>query len=242
MFAALSRFTTKYRAIIIAVWFIAAAVLFVFAPKLSDVGVTNETQFLPQDTESSTAGRLLSEKFTSTTQKSAGNGTLIIHNANGLSTTDMQDAQKIHDWLVSSEAPGEIQSVTSIYENQILRSKLISSDQTTMMMIIDFSVGSMSDSAKNTVAQIRDYIHQNYPNSSIYFTGETGLFQDLMSSVEKTIGRTTLVTIVLVAILLLIIYRSPVAILLPLLAIGASYLVSSGLIGFLGHSQKRIWE
>ena len=50
MFAKLSEFTRKYRVIIAAVWLAAAVILFLFAPKLSKVGVTDESQFLPQNT------------------------------------------------------------------------------------------------------------------------------------------------------------------------------------------------
>ena len=57
-----------------------------------------------------------------------------------------------------------------------------------------------------------------------------------MHSIQQTIGRTTIVTVILVAILLLIIYRSPIAIFLPLVAIGCSFAVSSGIIGFLGQA------
>ena len=236
MFSALPRFTTKYRIIIIAVWVVAAIALFLFSPKLADVGVTDESQFLPQNTQSSTASRLLKEKFTSTTQTSGGNGIIIIYNANGLNAKDMQEAQAIHDWLVSSAAPQEISRVTSIYENEALRSTLISTDQTTMMMSIDFSVGSLSDAAKTATVQLRSYLQQNYPNSNIYFTGETGLFQDMFSSIQQTVGRTSIVTIFLVAILLLIIYRSPIAMILPLVAIGCSFAVSVGIVGFLGQA------
>ena len=236
MFSALSRFTTKYRIGITVVWLLAAVVLFLFSPKLSDVGVTDDSQFLPQDTQSATASRLLEEKFVSTTEAAAGNGIIVIYNANGLNDTNMQEAQTIHDWLVSSSAPQEIEGVTSIYENEALQSTLISTDQTTMMMIVDFSVGSLSDAAKSAVNQIRDYIQQNHPNGNIYFTGETGLFQDMFASVQETIDRTTLVTVILVAILLLIIYQSPIAMLLPLVAIGCSFAVSAGLLGFLGEA------
>lgn len=236
MFSVLSRFTAKYRIAITVVWLAAAVILFLFAPKLSDVGVTDESQFLPQDTQSATASKLLKEKFASATTTSAGNGTIIIYSANGLTTDDMQKAQTIHDWLVSRSAPKEISGVTSIYENAALRSTLISTDQTTMMMSVDFSVGPMSDAAKSAIGQIRGYLQQNYPNSKIYFTGETGLFQDLLGSVQKTIDRTTLVTVILVAVLLLVIYRSPIGIILPLLSIGCSFAVSAGILGFLGQA------
>jgi RND superfamily putative drug exporter len=236
MFSALSEFTRKYRVVITVLWLVAAVVLFLFAPKLSEVGVTDESQFLPQDTQSATASRLLKGKFTSLTEVPASSGIIIIYNANGLTDSDMQGAQTIHDWLVSSSAPQEIERVTSIYENAALRSTLISTDQTTMMMIVDFSVGSLSDAAKSAIGQIRGYLQQNHPNDNIYFTGETGLFQDMFASIQKTIDRTTLITVILVAVLLLIIYRSPIAIILPLVAIGCSFAVSVGILGFLGEA------
>lgn len=234
--AFLSRFTSRFRVIIIAFWLVAAAALFYFSPKLSDVGVTDQSQFLPQDTQSSTARSLLEEKFTSTTPEPAGEAILVLYNVDGLSAADYQDAQSIHDWLISDSGPEDIDGVISIFENEALRPTLISTDQTAMVMKLNLSVGALSDAAKSVTEQIRGYVQENYPDSSIYFTGPTGLYQDMFKSVQQTIDRTTIVTIALVAILLLIIYRSPIAMLLPLIAIGCSYLVSSGLIGFLGQA------
>ena len=236
MFTKLSEFTRKYRIIITVIWLAAAAGLFLFAPKLSKVGVTDESQFLPQDTESSKAANLLSEKFVTTTTTSASNAIIIIYDEKGLSGADMQQAQAIHDWLVSDAAPKEIQQVTSVFDNDALKSTLISTDQTTMMMVVDFSVSSLDAGAKTAIQQMRDYMTRNYPNLEAYVTGGTALYQDMVGSVQQTIDRTTLVTIILVAILLLIIYRSPIAMLLPLTAIGCSYVVASGLVGFLAQA------
>ena len=235
MFTKLAEFTKKYRITITIVWLAAAAALFLVAPKISEVGVTDESQFLPQATESAEGATLLKEKFVSTTT-SASTAIVIIHNAQGLTDADMQEAQVIYEWLVSSAAPKEIEQVTAVFENDALRSTLISTDQTTMMIVVDFSVTSLSDSAKAAVRQIRGYLSQYHPNLEAYVTGETGLLQDMFSSVQQTISRTTLVTIILVAILLLIIYQSPIAILLPLIAIGCSFAVSSGIIGYLGQA------
>lgn len=235
MFSALSKFTIKYRIPIVVIWVAAAVILFLFAPKLSEVGVTDQSQFLPKSTQSSEASELIKEKFTSTTTI-ASRGIVVIYNAKGLNDNDMQEAQTIHDWLVSSSAPQEIERVTSIFENEALRSTLISTDQTTMMIITDFSVSPLSDAAKSVTAQIRDYLQQNHPKDGIYFTGDTGLFQDLFSSVQQTIDRTTLVTVILVALLLLLIYKSPIAILLPLVAIGCSFAVSLGILGYMGQA------
>ena len=236
MFAKLAEFTRKYRIIITAVWLAVAAILFLVAPKLSKVGVTDESQFLPTNTESTTANELLQEKFVSPTPAAPSNVILVIYDAKGLSGSDMQAAQDINTWLNSSAAPNIIQGVTSVFTNDALKATLISSDQTTMMTVVNFSVSGMSTDAQTGVRQIQDYITQNHPGLQAYLTGNTAIYQDMAASVQQTIDRTTIVTIILVAILLLIIYRSPIAIFLPLIAIGASFGVASGVISYLAQA------
>jgi len=233
MFNVLARITSKYRIAVTAVWLIAAVGLFVFAPKLSEVGVTDESQFLPQDMQSAVAERLLAEKFVAM-DSSEGSGVLLFHNENGLNEADFQAAAVTHAWLTSSASPVEIWRVTSIFESEALGARLISPDQTTMMMLVDFSSGPFSHNTREAIEEIRAYLGQNLPDNNVYFTGSVGLFTDMLASVEQTIDRTTMVTVILVVILLLIIYRSPVAIFLPLLAISASFAVSAGVLGLLG--------
>ena len=235
MFTKLAAFTRKYRISIVVIWLALAVILFLVAPKLSEVGVTDESQFLPQNTESSEASKFIKEKFASTTS-AASSAIIVIHNESGLTTADMQEAKAVHSWLVSAAGPHEIAQVISIFENDALRSTLISTDQTTMMIIVDFSISPMSDSAKTAVQQIRSFLKQYHPDLEAYVTGDTALSQDMFTSVQQTIDRTTLVTVILVGILLLIIYRSPIAIFLPLIAIGCSFAVSLGIIGFLGQA------
>ena len=117
MFTKLAEFTRKYRIIITAVWLAAAAILFLASPKLSKVGVTDETQFLPQNTESTTASNLLKNKFASATPAAASNAIIIIYEAKGLTAADTQEAKDLHDWLVSASAPKVIEKVVSIFEN-----------------------------------------------------------------------------------------------------------------------------
>ena len=236
MFTKLAEFTRKYRIIITTVWLAAAAILFLASPKLSKVGVTDETQFLPQNTESTTASNLLKNKFASATPAAASNAIIIIYDAKGLTAADTQEAKDLHDWLVSASAPKVIEKVVSIFENDALKASLISADKTTMMMQVDFNVTGLDEAAKTAVQQIRDNITQNHPHLAAYVTGDSSIYQDMAGSVQQTIDRTTIVTIILVAILLLIIYRSPIAILLPLIAIGCSFGAASGIIGFLAQA------
>ncbi len=90
MFSSLARFTSKYRVVIIILWLAAAIALFLVAPTLSEVGVTDESQFLPQDTQSASARRLLDEKFPTTTESPASSGLIVLYNEQGL--TDRRHA------------------------------------------------------------------------------------------------------------------------------------------------------
>lgn len=233
MFAQLARFANKYRIPVTVFWLVAAIVLFLFAPKLADVGITDESQFLPQGTQSAEARRILSEKFPSL-EGPASSGIIVFFKEEGLTAEDMQEAKLVRDWLVSTSAPRIIQGVTSVFDSQALAAALVSSDQTTMLMLVDFSVPPLSDEAEEAVVKIREYLRNEHPNAEIYLTGEIGFFQDLLASILKTIDRTTIVTVILVTILLLIVYRSPVAIFLPLIAIGCSFAVARGILGYLG--------
>jgi len=236
IFSGIARYAQRYRMIVVIFWVAAAAALYLGAPAFSDVAVTDESQFLPQDTQSAAAAKLLKDKFSTSAEAAASSGTIVIHNASGLTEADMQEARDIHDWLVSGAAPEAIVKVTSVFESDLLRQKLISSDQTTMMMTVDFSDSALSDAAKEAVSQIREYLASYHPDISAYVTGETGLTQDLFQSVQDTVGKSTIVTVILVLVILLIIYRSPVAALLPLIAIGCSFLASMGILGFLGQA------
>jgi len=233
VFARLAAFSHKYRVAITVVWAVVAVALFITAPHLSRVGVTDESQFLPRDSESVQAHKLLNEKFATAAQRAISSGLIVIYNEQGLGDADMERARAIHDWLVSGSAPKTVKRVTSIFEEEVLRSKLVSADGTTMLMLVEFSVTPLSDEGKETVSQIRDYLHHNYPCVQLYLSGEIGFFHDMFLSIQETVRRAHLITIILVAILLLIIYRSPVAIFVPLIAIGCSFAVARGILGFM---------
>jgi RND superfamily putative drug exporter len=231
MFAKLGQISQKYKYFIIAGWIILTAVLVLTAPKISEVGITDQSQFLPENTDSAHARNLLSTKF-GNIDESSSSMLIVVYNETGLDQQDFNRAKNIHDWLVSSNAPKAVSGVISIFDNEALRSTLISTDNTTMLITVDLSVPALDEGAQQAVNEIRARF-SGQSGTTFYLTGNVGLMNDLFTSVQRTISRTTLVTIILVVILLLIIYRSPIAFLVPLVTIGVSYLATRGIVGFL---------
>jgi putative drug exporter of the RND superfamily len=83
---------------------------------------------------------------------------------------------------------------------------------------------------KHGVAEIRSYLTRHaIAGVSSYVTGPAGIAADLDRLAEEA-GKTLLIaTLSLVLILLLLVYRAPLLALLPLLAVGAAYMVSIGI-------------
>src|SRR4030043_383966 len=234
MFSAFGNFAQKYRFYILAVWLVLTAFLVFQAPSLSEVGVTDQSQFLPEKTESVYARNLLNEKFGSGSQETSS-GLIVVYNEAGLNEQDENRAKQLRTWLISANGPEVVSRVTSVFDSEALRSSLVSADNTTMMLSVDFSPAALDDNVKQAIKEIRQKFAL-YPETSFYFTGSVGFIHDLFDSVQRTIDQTTIVTIILVIVLLLIVYRSPIAAMVPLVAIGVSFLVSRGIIGFLAEA------
>ena len=236
MFSKIAKFIESFKVYIVLFWLVLAAAMVVLAPSLSEVGVTDDSQFLPRNTESAQAQTLLQEKFSRSVNEPAGSALIIIYNPLGLSQEDTQAARTLRDWLGSSNAPSIITGVTSVFDNAALSSTLISQDQTSMLISVDLSRASSSAPAREAVQSMRNYIQEQHPTAQIYLTGPAGTSRDVLTSIQQTIDKATLVTLILVIVLLLLIYRSPVAMLVPLITIGISYLVARGFAGYIAAS------
>jgi RND superfamily putative drug exporter len=237
MFKGVGNFVVKYRIWIIAVWVILAAVMLIFAPSLKEVGKLDNSAFLPEDTESGQGRELIRQYFPDSAVSSIS---LVFYDAEGLSEGDLTAARDIWAWLNSSEGSAlSVNKTNSIFDNPQLEATLISPDNTTMIL----SVGTSGAIDNNEVVEaLRDHLKSVPTDMQVYVSGEGGIIADLQDAILQSLDRTTLITILLVIVLLLIIYRSPVASLVPLITIGAAYLVSRGALGFIAQAGVSVWS
>ncbi len=240
MFKGLGGFASKHRFLIILFWVALAVFMVLWAPTLSETGKLDTADFLPQGSESGKAAELIAQYFPEETADSSA--TVVIYNESGLNPSDLTFAQSFSEWLVAQGAASGIESVTSIYTNPALTSSLISPDNTTML--INIGIDTVGGDASAVLNTIENYISSNDTSDSleVYVSGEAGIMSDLMTAITESIDLTTIVTVVLVMVLLLFIYRSPVAILVPLFTIGIAYLISRGVLGYMGEMGINLWS
>jgi len=240
MFGKLGNLVIKFKVWIISAWVAAALLLFFLAPSLSQVGTMSESTFLPRDSESLRARELIEEYFPSTV--SASTASLVFYNPQQLNDNDLAYAQEVTQWLTSGSTPFKVASVTSIFTNPDLESRLMSPDKTTMLLNVGLDKAAFESDAWDTAQVIRDYLHTAPEGLEVYVSGQVGVYSDLFESLNQSITTTTLVTIILVIVLLIINFRSPVAALVPLLTIGVAFLVARGIMGFIGSAGVSIWS
>ena len=226
----LSKFVTgkKTKWVTILIWFI-----FVFmaslGPSLIDVTENNATSFLPKGADSTKALEVSRSSF-----PSDGIPLMIIFsNQDGLTKNDLESGEEIYNWLNSNDAPNGISGLASIYNIPNARSELISPDGTTMNLIVNVVGEPSSDSFTDLVKSVREFSHQYRTNElEINIGGPGGLIVDLVAVFASIDVFLLIASAILVLILLVIIYRSPVIPFVPLFAVSFVYFIA-GAVGAL---------
>ncbi len=216
------------------VWVIAIGVLSVAAPKLAD-NYNNNAQQVPNSADSQVATRLLLQEFPSSRGVPA---ILVFTDPQGLSATDNARAKQVSDWLISPQHPQDASGIVSIFTVPQAASQLVSQDKTTMTMIVNFPGGANDTQLPASIKTIRAYLQSTIAGTPMhaYLTGPAGISADAVAIFTSGNLDLTLATVVLVLVLLLIVYRSPILALLPIFAVGLVMQVANAFLGLAAHS------
>ncbi len=234
MFESLGRIVIRARYLVVLAWLAVALLSATLAPKLSVVGAADESSFLPSDVDSIVARDVLARAFP--TESSAGTATIVLVRRTGLTAADHAYASEVAAWLLSAEAPEAIRhivvGVATAASQPELVSMFRSPDGQLELVSVRLRVAPFQRSANDGVDAIRARLTATAPGGlAAHVTGAAGIGRDYLSAIVEGTDRTTLVTIVLVIAILLLIYRAPIAALVPLLTIGAAFVTARGLLG-----------
>lgn len=237
MFRRIGGFSIRFRWAVIGLWLAVAVLMALFAPEVSKVGITDQEAFLPIDAPSVRAGELLFEKFPT---EEATADSIVFLRETGLTESDLAYAQQVQAWLQSAEAPPEVSDVLSVFSNPELKPMLMSEDGTTMLMSVGFSTSVSSEPTSRAVGEIREGLPSPPSGLEVYTAGSASIVHDTLETVKRSLDRTTWATVLLVIVVLLLIYRSPVASLVPLVTISVAYLISKGVLGYLAQAGLKL--
>ncbi len=215
----------KGKWIVIVAWIVLAGILIPLAPALSEVTTNDSTTFLPDEAESTDVATLVEERFPADTTPAI----IVFHNDDGLTEEQQGFAETLGAWAQGDEAPDNIDpnGIVSIFTVPQAAEGLVSEDGTTMTMVIGIEGDPNSDAFLDTVEAIRDQTDGAPEGVEVAVSGPAGLTLDLISVFSQIDTFLTLVTAGLVLVLLILIYRSPVIAVVPLLAVGWVFMIIS---------------
>ncbi|MBN1680478.1 MAG: MMPL family transporter [Anaerolineae bacterium] len=246
-FARIGRFATRYRLLIIAAWLFAAAVITLIAPNIEDVASSDQADFLPDDAPFAHAEAVYQSTFPDGFSPSSTVIVIDAHAAGGVldreaetfeEQVDTTAGRLIRDfqaWLASDDAPDNISGVSAPIASPAAATLMIAPDN--QVAIVDVSLGTSStdEATGETLTLIDDWLVEHRPDTiKTYQTGQAPIVNNTTDSIKTSVDRTIWVTVVLVIVMLLLVYRSPVSPLVPLLAVTVAYLITRGMVAYLG--------
>ena len=208
-------------------WIAVAGLLVSQLPQLADVSENEAALFLPADAESTRAVEFARERFPAT-----GTPTLVVvREPGGLSDPTWAAVAELEAWLESPEAPGNIRQVLAPRPGEGQASGLVSPDATTLYVLVEITGEPAETEFADAVAAIRDRAGlAELPGVEVAVGGPGGLIVDLVQVFSNIDSLLLIVTVLLVLVLLITIYRSPIVALIPLLAVGLVFQVA-GAVG-----------
>ena len=225
------------RAIVIAgIWLVALAGGLALAPRLASVAVTDPLDFFPRDSRTRRADAALTEWFPAARAPSQ---IVIVIEGESPGGTDAifpgaRDRIRALAGRLRAELPSDaLTAVLSPADDPVLAERLVAADRRAALVVLRLSLGFASERASAVVAQAEQITGAEIaPGSGLRasFSGEATLGRDYLAAIEEGGRRSGLATLALVAVTLLVVYRSPVAALVSLATLGAALGVTLGAV------------
>ncbi|MDF2669327.1 MAG: family transporter [Paenibacillus sp.] len=229
------RFMAKAKWFIVLGWVVLTALLFTSAqagwlPDLTQIIRETEAKFIPADAESMQASVIANQ--INPDNKARSNAVIVLNREGGLNDADRQWLQAKINRLHTERDALEIVNITSLFDVPEFAQKFESKDKSTLLTLLDFAKPDNAPTTQENLVTIRNSLKQDLPNGlSAELTGSAPISADFQKSSEDGLKKTEILTVVLVLTILLIVFRSPIAPLIPLVTIAMSLLVSRTFVG-----------
>lgn len=216
-------------------WGALLAVLLTVAPPFEEVAVFDNQAFLSADADSVRGSELLAEGW----QEGLGTVAIVVARSSGeLRESDLQYGRDVVGWLQSEDAPTAVDAVTTHLDDAQLADSFASEDGQAYFVLVGLDASPFTPRSDDAVAAIRQHLEQQPPPGGLEarVTGAAAIGADENTAIDRSVNQTHVLTLGLVLAILLFVYRSPVAPIVPLVTIGVSFGVSLSVVALLAEA------
>lgn len=224
----LSRLKARWPVIVIGCWVALLAALFVTCPPLARMVHEHPVGMLPDNAPSSVAAQQMSKAF----HESGSDNLLLVvlTDEKGLGPAD----ENVYRTLVGKlrQDPRDVVMMQDFLSAPPMREVMTSKDQKAWFLPIGLAGGLGSPQADEAYKHVAETVRQTAAGSTLTanLTGPAATISDASNVGERDMRVIEIATAVLVLLILLIVYRNPVTMLLPLVTIGVSLVAAQRIV------------
>ena len=225
---------------IVAIWIVAAMLLGWLAPSASDYATSVNESGLPEDSVSLKADEKIQEYF----PEDKGTPALLVFNKKGEFTeADFAIIDQVSKKLTEAELKG-VKAVVPFHQMPPqAKASFLSENNTTLILPVSLKENlersTINDNIKK-IGQLAKKELKGQEEVKLAITGPAGIVADMIGIFARADIVLLLGTVGLIFILLILIYRSPLLALVPLLGAGLVYEVVNKSIGLFGSAGMEI--
>src|SRR6201994_4601235 len=230
----LPRMVRRFAIPLIFFWGFSAVTMTAFTPKVEDVAEELAGPMVPHYAPSQRALLHIGEKFH---ESNSTNLTMVVFEAQNRRLGD-QDHAYYDDLMKRFKGDTKhVQYVMDLWGQPFTAAGAQSVDGkcTYTLLRLAGDIGQME--ANDSVNAVRDIIAKDPPPPGLkaFVSGAAPLASDTLSIANSSLNNVTIITILLILVMLMFVYRSPPTLLPVLLGVLIEMLFAKGLISFLGH-------
>ena len=248
MFTAISAAAASWRgvAIVIIAWIVIAGIISAISPSIEEVSTNDNSEFLPNGTESLEATDLQREKFPAIDGLPA---VIIYRNPDGITDEDIAKVAEIDANIRERNHPNIALIISDFGPNQFGGGDAnqqqapsrpeagpeISPDGTALTITVIVSGSAAQEEFTETIEWLReiDETIEVVTPATVHVTGPAAILTDALAVFRTFDFRVSAITIALVLVILLAIYRSPLLALLPILCVGVALVLAQSIAALL---------
>lgn len=231
-FNRLGRTVVRYRGLTLVAWIAVAFVLNLVVPQLETVIARASQPMVPDSAESIQAFKEMDRKFGGSGAQSVA--FLVFVDEQGLSPADDAYYKRVVDRL--REERGRVTAVQDVNSNPAFKEALTSEDGKATYLPVGLTGGVGSPEATRQTELLREIAAAEERPASMrtYVTGTAATITDLQVTVDDSVNKITVVTVIGIALILLFIYRSVITAGIALATIAVALALSRAATAFFG--------
>jgi RND superfamily putative drug exporter len=230
-FVRLGQFVVRRPLIVIGFWLAAAAVLFLTLPPLAKVAGEQPPDFLPKDAPVLIAGTQMIKVFH---EPDTQNTLLVVlTDDKGLSPADDEVYKRLVDNLRAEKK--DVVQIQDFITTPALRDVMTSKDQKAWYLPVSIAGALATPEANESTKRAVEVVKETTKGSSLtaHLTGPAATVSDLTTFGERDVHVVETATALMVLTILLLVYRNPLTMFLPLATIGLSLVIAQQIIAAL---------